>query len=214
MTRASKLLLPTLALLVASAVGGAALAQKAQKAAAGGGSVLPGGDSGKPINITAAKLDYFDKEQKLIYTGDVIAIQGESTLKSSVLTIFLNPKKADAPGQTAPQGGTNGRVRHMIAKGPVTLVQRDQIGTGDNGVYDKPSNTVVLTGHVVLTQGANVSKGDKLVYDLKSGQAVVSGGRVSSMFIPDDAGSQPAAAPAPATAPAPKRRAKSARRSE
>lgn len=157
-------------------------------------AILPGGDSKKPINITAQKLDYFDKERKLIYTGNVVAIQGNSKLKSTVLTIFLAPKKApDAPtppGGQAQQGSTSNQVQHMYAKGPVTLLQCDQIGTGDNAEYDKTANRVVLTGNVTLSQGPNVTKGDRLDYDLKSGKAVVTGKHVESLFIPDSTSDQ------------------------
>lgn len=152
---------------------GAASAQKSKP-----GAVLPGGNSGKPINIEAVKLDYFDKEQKLIYTGSVVATQGDSRLKASVLTIFLAPKGG---GGTASAGAN--QVQRMLATGPVTMLQRDQVGTGDNAVYDRTTNSVVMTGNVTLSQGPNVTKGDKLTYDLKSGQAVVTG-RVKSMFLP------------------------------
>ena len=162
-----------LALVLAAA--SPALAQKSKSSA-----VLPGGNSGKPINIEAVKLDYFDKEQKLIYTGSVVATQGDAKMKASVLTIFLAPKGSGAGG--AAGAGTN-QVQRMLATGPVTMTQRDQIGTGDNAVYDRLSNSVVMTGNVTLSQGPNVTKGDKLTYDLKSGQAVVTG-RVKSMFIP------------------------------
>ena len=144
------------------------------------GALLPGGNSKQPINIEAVKLDYFDKEQKLIYTGNVVATQGDSTLKASALTIFLVPKGADATA--AP---STSKVQRMLATGPVTLLQRDQVGTGDNGVYDKVADTVILTGNVTLSQGPNVTKGDKLTYDLKTGQAVVTG-RVKSMFLPEN----------------------------
>ena len=183
---------------------GTVLAQKAKT-----GAILPGGNSSKPINIVATKLDYFDKEQKLIYTGDVIATQGDSKLKATVLTIFLAPKKT---GETPPSGQSTNQVQRMLATGPVTLLQRDQVGTGDNGVYDKTLNTVVLTGNVVLSQGPNVTKGDRLVYNLKSGQAVVTGRHVVSMFEPSnssDAGDAPPAANAPRT---PMRGAKNADR--
>ena len=150
------------------------------------GAILPGRDSKQPINIEAGKLDYFDKEQKLIYTGSVVATQGTSKLKSSVLTIFLASKTAakggEAKGGDTPGGGSANQVHHMVAAGPVTMVQKDQVGTGDNAVYDKAADTVVLSGNVVLTQGENVTKGDKLVYDLKSGHATVTGKRVSGMF--------------------------------
>ena len=149
------------------------------------GAILPGGDSKQPINIEAGKLDYFDKEQKLIYTGSVVATQGASRLKASVLTIFLASKtalKGKEPKGDAAAGGSANQVQHMDAAGPVTMVQKDQVGTGDNAVYDKAADTVVLSGNVVLTQGENVTKGDKLVYDLKSGHATVTGKRVSGMF--------------------------------
>ncbi len=154
------------------AVHGPAAAQKKT------GAILPGGNSNKPINIEAVKLDYFDKEQKLIYTGNVLATQGDAKLKAAALTIFLAPKTDTTPGTSS-----SNQVQRMLAAGPVTLVQRDQVGTGDSGVYDRAQNTVVLIGNVTLSQGPNVTKGDRIVYDLKSGQAVVTG-RVKSMFLP------------------------------
>lgn len=186
------------ALLLATGLAGApaALAAKATQerpAEKKTAAILPGGDSKKPINITAQKLDYFDKERKLIYTGNVIAIQGNSKLKSTVLTIFLAPKKTVDPAAQpgAPQQATtSNQVQRMIAKGPVTLLQCDQIGTGDNAEYDKTTNKVVLTGNVTLSQGPNVTKGDRLDYDLKSGKAVVTGKHVESLFIPDSTSDQ------------------------
>jgi len=146
------------------------------------GAVLPGGNSKQPITIQSESLDYFDKDQKLIYTGNVVAVQGDSKLKCSVLTIFLPPKTA---GQgTAP--ASTSQVQHMDAVGPVTMVSKDQVGTGDHGVYDKVSDTVVLSGNVTLSQGPNVTKGDKLVYNLKTGQAKVTGSHVISMFQPEE----------------------------
>ncbi len=166
--------------LPAAVVLAAVMACSAAAAERRDGAVLPGGNSKQPINIEAVKLDYFDREQKLIYTGNVVAKQGDATMKSSVLTIFLTPKGGDA----APaQSSSTGRVQRMLMTGPVTMLQRDQVGTGDNGVYDKGANTVVLTGNVTLSQGPNVTKGEMLTYDLRSGQAVVTG-HVTSMFLP------------------------------
>jgi lipopolysaccharide export system protein LptA len=149
-----------------------------------GSAILPGGNSKQPITIQATKLDYFDKEQKLIYTGNVIATQGDSKLKCSVLTIYLPPK---VEGEAAAPASSS-QVRRMEAQGPVTMVSKDQVGTGDSGVYDKARDHVVLTGHVTLSQGANVTKGDNLDYDLKTGKARVfnapNGAPVISMFQP------------------------------
>ena len=148
------------------------------------GQVLPGGKSNQPVNINAAKLDYFDKEQKLVYTGDVVATQGDSRLKASTLVIYLVPKEE---GATSGKTG-DAQVRRMEAAGPVTMTSKDQVGTGDSGIYEKGDNKVTLIGNVVLTQGPNVTKGDKLVYDLTTAQAHVSGTHVVSMFIPNNSG--------------------------
>ncbi|MBO0733791.1 MAG: organic solvent tolerance protein OstA [Methylocapsa sp.] len=147
------------------------------------GAILPGGNSKEPVNIDAAKLDYFDKEQKLVYTGNVIASQGASKLQAGKLVIFLaskNPKgSAGAPSSTS-------QVRRMEAGGPVTIVSKDQIGTGDSGIYERSENKVYLIGNVTLSQGGNVTKGDKLIYDLATKQAIVTGGRVRSLFLPEE----------------------------
>ncbi len=144
------------------------------------GAILPGVNSKEPVNIAAAKLDYFDKEQKLVYTGNVVATQGESELRTRMLVIFLTPKNALV---AAGVPSSSRQIRRMEAAGPVTIVSKDQIGTGDSGVYEKSGNKVYLIGNVTLTQGPNVTKGDKLIYDLNTNQAAVTG-RVRSMFLP------------------------------
>jgi lipopolysaccharide export system protein LptA len=163
----------------------AALVTTTPASAAGrSGGILPGASAKDPLNIDAGKLDYFEKEQKLIYSGSVIVTQGPSTLKAARLIIFLEGKGSGQPAAT-----TNDRVKHIDVEGPVTLVSKDQIGTGDRGSYDKAENKVYLTGNVTLTQGENIVKGERLVYDVATGMATVQGGgaqggRVRSTFTP------------------------------
>ncbi|RFB79565.1 organic solvent tolerance protein OstA [Methylovirgula sp. 4M-Z18] len=168
----------------------------------GGSGIIPGGNSKDPTNITAEKLDYFDKESKLIYSGNVVAIQGESTLKAQQLIIYLErqdqpagtngapspqPANANAQGSGDSPPASGQQVKHMDASGGVTVIQKDQVGTGETGTYDKPSNTVTLHNHVVLTQGPNVTTGCNLEYNLDSGQAKVTpcdGQPVHSLMVP------------------------------
>ena len=134
------------------------------------------------INVTADKLDYYDKEQKLIYTGDVVAVRGDTILKTPLLVVFLDPKQ---PGAAPGPPASASRMRRMEAAGPVTLISKDQIATGDSGIYEKAENKVYINGNVSLTQGPNVTKGDHIVYDLNTHQAVVTG-HVRSMFVPNN----------------------------
>ena len=200
----------------------------APKKAAAGVPLLPGSGSKEPVNITADKLDFLNKENKLIYTGNVVVVQGDSTLKASVLNIDLQKDGtggATAPATPAPATpaptdaaapAQNNSVRHMEATGPVTLISKDQVGTGDRATYDKDENKVRMFGNVTLSQGTNVTTGDRLVYDMTSGQAQVfsgetNNGRVSSVFTPGSGGPPGAAKPAPASAPAsPKGKARTA----
>jgi lipopolysaccharide export system protein LptA len=146
--------------------------------------ILPGASAKDPLNIDADTLDFLDKEQKLIYSGGVIVTNGPSTLKASRLIIFLE-------GKGAGTAVGNDRVRHIDAEGPVTMVSKDQIATGDRGSYDKAENKVYLTGNVTITQGESVVHGERAVYDVASGAATIQagpsqGGRVRSTFTPKE----------------------------
>src|SRR5215831_7847796 len=97
--------------------------------------ILPGTNSKEPISVDADKLVYYDKERKAVYSGNVVVIQGETKMTCSVMTVFLDR----APTQAAPQP-TNGQsgppadsgVKHLDATGPVTVVSKTQVATGDS----------------------------------------------------------------------------------
>ena len=137
--------------------------------------LLPGGNGKQPVTITAARLEYLSKTHKATYSGNVRASQGDAHLNCSQLEIFI-----------ADKSGGGGGVNRMECSGPVTVTQKDQVGTGAHGSYDKGRNRIVLTGNVTLSQGPNISVGDRLVYDLGSGRAMLQGGptkaRVQGIF--------------------------------
>src|SRR5271165_5176376 len=157
--------------------------------------ILPGTSSKEPVSIDADKLVYYDKERKAVYSGNVVVIQGDTKMTCSVMTVFLDrsPSPAANPPAAAPAGAedspsANSGIKHLDAAGPVTVVSKTQVATGDNATYDKAENKVRLIGHVTLSDGQNVTKGDKLTYDLKTSQATIDTGsktgRVHGQFLP------------------------------
>jgi lipopolysaccharide export system protein LptA len=177
--------------------------------------MLPGADSKQPVSIEADKLVYFDKEQKAIYSGKVVVIQGDTKMTCSAMTIFMENDSASArpaaaaagdsaktgEGAGAASGGGSSHVKHLDAVGPVTVVSKTQVATADSGAYDKAQNKVWLTGNVTLSDGGNVTKGEKLTYDLTTGQATIDTGpaanRVKGLFVPgSEAGAEDATKPA------------------
>ncbi len=169
------------------------------------GSFLPGATSGGPISIDAGKLDYFDKDQKLVYSGGVTVRQGGSTLKASSITILLSPDALkSAGGEGAANGSGSNQIRRMEAAGPVTISSQDQVGTGDRGFFDRAENKVHLIGNVALTKDVNIQKCDELIYDLSANLARCIG-NVRGLFTPGSTGlgnDQPKAAPRARTPPA------------
>ena len=193
--------------LLGAGVGAAAAATAAKTAPS---TLLHGANAKEPVSIEADKLVYYDKEQKAVYSGNVVAIQGDTKMTCSTLTIYMErnaaPGKSDAakapePTGAAPGAGANS-VKHMDCAGPVTVVSKTQAATSDSGAYDKAQNKVWLIGNVTLSDGGNVTKGEKLTYDLTTGQATIDTGpgakRVKGLFIPSSngaAGDDKAAAP-------------------
>ncbi len=169
--------------------------------------ILPGSNSKEPISIDADKLVYLDKQQKAIYSGNVVVVQGDTKMTCSVMTVYLDRSPApgaDAPAADAagpaaqaetPQNPSQGSgIKRLEATGPVTVISKTQVATGDNGIYDKVQDKVFLIGHVTLSDGQNVTKGDKLIYDLKSSQATIDNngkpGRVHGQFTPNNEAAQ------------------------
>jgi lipopolysaccharide export system protein LptA len=164
-----------------------------------------GASNKEPIKIDADRLDVFDKEQRAVFTGNVVAVQGESTIRCAELTVLYEQQRS--PGRAAPAAPAqgDGAIRRIDCKGPVTIVSRTQTATGDNAVFDRTANRILLTGNVALSDGPNVTTGERIVYDLNSGVANVEtnpGGRVRALFVPGSnpevgQGSGPSAPPKP-----------------
>jgi len=194
--------------------GGSAQAQqKPQKPAPAqnqGFAAFGGADSKEPIKIDSDRLDVFDKEKKAIFAGNVVAVQGETTMRCKTLTVFYEQGvgaqgggQAGAGAKPAPaaaaQGGGDNGVRRLECAGPMTVVSKDQIATADNAIYDKAQQKVFLNGNAKLSQGENVTTGDRLIYDLATSRASVErkpGQRVRALLVPgSEDKAQPGAKP-------------------
>ena len=141
----------------------------------------------KPVQITSSTLEVRDKEKRATFIGNVLVVQGDTTLKSKTLDVFYDQEgMADVkppPGAMPEQQ----QIRRLEAKGGVVVTQKDQTATGDTGIFDTPTNTVTLIGNVVITQGPQVILGEKLTVDLTTNVSWVDGGQkgVQALFNPN-----------------------------
>lgn len=151
----------------------------------------------QPVRITSNTLEVQDKEKTALFSGNVVVVQGDTTMKSPELLVFYEGSAAPTDGQPA----SNSQIKRIEAKGGVLVQTKDQTATGDQGIFEMKSNTVVMTGKpVVLTQGPNVVKGQKLTVNLVTGVSRIEGGRVESLIVPGSVKNEPGK-PAPTTAP-------------
>lgn len=200
-----------LSLVVASAV--AAQPSSNTPTAFGGMQV----NRDKPIQINATTLEVRDKEKKATFLGNVVVVQGETTMKCKILDVFYDQDNAgpDAKKDPAGTGGPAGpggqqQIRRLEAKGGVTVIQKEQTATGDTAIYELKTNSVTLTGNVTVTQGQNVIRGDRIEVDLVTGVTRVKSktegeSGVQGLFLPNaaktDANKSDPNKTAPKTAP-------------
>jgi lipopolysaccharide export system protein LptA len=140
----------------------------------------------QPVKIDAATLEVRDKNKIATFAGNVQVVQGDTTLRCKTLAVYYDGDSNGSAMKTAQPGpGGQQRIRRLEAKGDVRVTQKDQVATGDLGVFDMASNTVTLTGNVLVTQGQSVLRGEKLTVNLTTGVSHVEGGgkgRVQGVF--------------------------------
>ena len=141
--------------------------------ASGQQSGRSGFNSNAPVDVEADRIEVQDRADRAIFSGNVIARQGNMTMNAARLTVAYT----DTSGID---------VQRLEASGGVTLRTPSETARGNFAIYDVNRRIVTLTGGVHLTQGQNRVQGGRLVLDLNSHRAVMDGGgptgRVSGRF--------------------------------
>lgn len=152
-------------------------------------------DSHTPIEVTSDALEVIQPENKAVFSGHVVAIQGSIRLTSDTMTVHYR-KPADGSDTAKATVGKSDAIQKIEADANVFLSTPQETASGAKGVYDVEHREITLDGNVVLTRDKNVLKGDHLVYKFDTGQSVLTGGaedtkagtgkqRVRALFVPD-----------------------------
>jgi lipopolysaccharide transport protein LptA/LPS export ABC transporter protein LptC len=130
-------------------------------------------DPNAPYDVTSDKLDVDDNAKKAIFTGDVVTVQGNFTIRSEEMTAYYNGHAGlEASDDTTKTAGAS--LTHIRAKKSVSVISKDgQKATGDWAEVNVKTNMATLGGDVVLTQGKNVVRGTKLLIDMNTGEATI-----------------------------------------
>ncbi len=162
-----------------------------------------GRDQRQPVDVDSDELYVNDTKKTALFTGNVLAVQGESTLRTPELHVSYEGKAADQLTAAAPQqGGETSRLSRIIAKkGSDVTIGTDRRVTSDEADFDAKANTALFTGDVVVTQQRNILRGQRLFVDRKTSQSRLETpadggqpeGRITARFYQNEnkAGPQP-----------------------
>lgn len=157
-------------------------------------SALKHHDTNAPVNVAADRIEVQDRADRAVFSGNVVAVQGDMTLK--------------APRVTLAYTNTSGiEIKRIDAAGGVTVTSPSETARGSVAIYDLESRLITMLGAVTLVKGDSHVSGQRLVIDMNTGRAVMdargtttNGGRVTGTFtVPKKNQQQP---PPPAAKPA------------
>ena len=132
----------------------------------------------EPILITSDRMVMDQKNNVIIYQGNVVAVRGDVTLKSDTLTATFNPLSK--------------RIDAVVAKGKLEVTQGDRVATGAKAVFSGLKNTVTLTGKPKVSQGNSQVSGARIILYINEDRGIVEGGgeRVKAVIFPEELGSK------------------------
>jgi len=152
-------------------------------------NIMPG-KSDEPMEITSDRMEAFNEKKVVVFSGNAMARQGNNVLKADKLLLYY---KADKSGKKDKIGTIEtektGDLEKIEAKGNVSLTQEGRIATGDDAVYFRDSNKVILTGNPVLKEGKNSIRGDRVTVFLNENRGVVESNtqrQVKAIIYPQD----------------------------
>jgi len=129
--------------------------------------------SDDPIEITSNRMEAFNEKKLVVFSGKAIATQGNKVLKADQLRLYYKEEsgKKNKIGKIETENA--GDLEKIDAKGNVSLTQGERIATGDEAVYFRESNKVILTGNAMLKEGKNIIKGDRVIVFLNENRGIV-----------------------------------------
>jgi lipopolysaccharide export system protein LptA len=145
--------------------------------------------SDEPMEITSNRMEAFNEKKLVVFSGNATATQGSNVLKADQLLLYYkkDPAKKEKIGSIETE--RTGDLEKIEAKGNVSLTQGKRVATGDEAIYYRESNKIILTGNAVLSEDKNSIKGDRVIVFLNENRGVVESStqkQVKAIIYPQD----------------------------
>lgn len=124
------------------------------------------GKAAAPINIEADRMVSQEKDNSVIFSGNVDARQGDLLIRTDEMTVHYT-----GDGKRGDQGSS--QVKKLICLGNVQISQGSWLGTGQRMDYYAEGRKVILSGDAKAWQGQNMVAGKTITYFLDEGRSIV-----------------------------------------
>jgi lipopolysaccharide export system protein LptA len=131
--------------------------------------------SAQPLRITSQQLEADNKNQVIIFTGNIIARQGDMVIHADVARVYYEKREE------------GNEVREIVATGNVKIHQGDRVATGQRAQFLNGEQKIILTGQPRVWQGKDMVSGEKITVLLKEDKSLVESGpdrRVEVILYP------------------------------
>ena len=137
-----------------------------------------GAASAQPINIEAGHFEMLLAEHKAMYTGGVVAVQGDREIRADNLTVYFSEDN-DVVSMVAE--GDPATLSDQAAEPPITVA-------GATLDYHFEEQRVRVSGGSTLVQGEDRVSAEIIIYDVEAERAQAfsnDGGRVQLTLEPN-----------------------------
>ncbi len=147
-----------------------------------------GPDANAPIHVEADRMVSKQKENSVIFTGNVEATQSGLIIHSDEMTVF-HQKQTETEEKNGQFGSQ--KIQKLYADGNVEIIQGGMVATGNHMEFFADDRKVLITGNTKVWQDNNLVTGERIMLDLNTQTTIIepdkaSGGRVKAFFYPDE----------------------------
>lgn len=123
-----------------------------------------------PITIEADHMSSLEKDNNVLFSGNVDAAQADVRIRSDEMTVYY----------TAAEKEKKQEVKRLKCVGNVEITKGEWLGTGETMNYLATERKVILSGNAKAWQGTNLVSGNTIIYYLDEGRSEVVGSRPSA----------------------------------
>ena len=118
-------------------------------------------EDNQPIEITSDRMRSENGGQKIIFSGNVVATNGDMTISSDIMEVYNTSDKK--------------QIEEIVAIGNVDIIRAEKKAKGDRAVYLEQLQKIILTGNpkAVAWEGKDIIEGREMIFLLNRDRFVV-----------------------------------------